>query len=223
MADENDIFEQINQSTQAGDRERTVELTNQALEQGYEVEQILDDGLIYAMDIIGDKFSRQEIFVPEMLIAAYAMKGAMEILRPILVETGAESRGVCIIGTVEGDLHDIGQSLVSMMWEGAGFEVYNLGTETTGEEFVEAIQKYKPHIVGMSALLTTTMMHMPENIKLFEEVGVRDKVKVMVGGAPISQEFADEMSADAYGPDAATATDQAKQLTAELPRDRWDG
>lgn len=211
-ANEAELLAQIQASTEEGDRDQTVALTQQALDQGLAATRILDDGLIAAMDIIGNRFSKGEIYVPEMLIAAHAMKGAMELLRPILTASGVESRGLCIIGTVEGDLHDIGQNLVHMMWEGAGFEVINLGTETTAEEFIEAINEHRPDIVGMSALLTTTMMHMPENIEAFKEASVLDQVRVMVGGAPVTQEYADEMGADAYGADAASAVELAKRL-----------
>lgn len=206
------LLAQIKASTEEGDRDQTVALTQQALDQGLAVERILDDGLIAAMDVVGSRFSKGEIYVPEMLISAYAMKGAMELLRPILTAAGVESRGICIIGTVEGDLHDIGQNLVHMMWEGAGFEVINLGTETSSEEFIAAIKAHQPDIVGMSALLTTTMIHMPENIQAFKEAGVLDQIRVMVGGAPVTQEYADEMKADAYGADAASAVDLAKRL-----------
>lgn len=214
------LIAELKASTIAGDRERTVQLTQEALDQGMEVAQILDDGLIAAMDVVGKQFSNGEIFVPEMLIAAHAMKGAMELIRPILVETGAKPRGKCLIGTVEGDLHDIGQNLVHMMWEGAGFEVINLGTDTTAAEFIEAIRIHRPTIVGMSALLTTTMVHMAENIKAFTEAGLRDQIKVMVGGAPVTQEYADEIGADAYGKDAATAVEKAKKLIDDAKRGR---
>lgn len=212
MADEQTLLADIQAATEAGERETTVALTQRALDQGIEVTRILDDALIAAMDVIGGRFSRGEIYVPEMLISAHAMKGAMELLRPILTETGVKARGRCLIGTVEGDMHDIGQNLVHMMWEGAGFEVINLGTETTAQEFIDAIKQYEPDVVGMSALLTTTMVHMPENIAAFKEAGVRDRVRVIVGGAPVTQEYADEMGADAYGKDAATAVEIVKAM-----------
>jgi 5-methyltetrahydrofolate--homocysteine methyltransferase len=192
--------------------EKAVELTQKALDEGKEAEQILNQALVPAMDIVGDQYDRGDKFVPEMLLAANAMKSAMVLLRPLLVESGVKMKGKIVIGTVEGDLHDIGQNLVSMMLEGAGYEVVNLGSETPSDEFVQAVKEHSPDILGMSAMLTTTMLHMPEVIDALKEAGLRDTVKVMIGGAPLTQDYADEIGADGYSPDAAAATKLADKL-----------
>ena len=196
--------------------EKTAELTQKALDDGLGAEEILDKALIPAMDIVGEQYERGEKYVPEMLLSAQAMKGAMKLLRPLLVSSGAKMKGRVVMGTVEGDLHDIGQNLVGMMLEGAGFEVYNLGAEVSAEEFVKGVKEHKANLVGLSALLTTTMLHMPEVIDALKEAGLRDQVKVMIGGAPVSQEYADEIGADGYAPDAASAVKLAERLVAEL-------
>jgi len=200
----------ISEALQRGDAEKVGELVKKALEENFAPKKILEDGLIKGMDIIGAKFKRNEVYVPEVLIAARAMRVGMEVLRPKLTETGVKSIGKVIIGTVKGDLHDIGKNLVKMMLEGAGFEVIDLGVDVSVEKFVEAVKEHQPNIIGMSALLTTTMVNMPEVIKALEVVGLRDKVKVMVGGAPITQNYADQIGADGYSPDAASAADKAK-------------
>ena len=192
--------------------ERAVELTKKALDEGKKAEDIMNSSLVLAMDIVGEQYDKGEKYVPEMLLSAKAMKAAMGLLRPLLVESGVEMKGKIAIGTVEGDLHDIGQNLVSMMLEGAGFEVINLGAETPADTFVESVKENKPDIVGMSALLTTTMLHMPEVIDALKEAGLRDQVRVMIGGAPVTQEYADEIGADGYAPDAASAVKLAKSL-----------
>jgi len=192
--------------------ERAVELTKKALDEGRKAEDIMNSSLVPAMDIVGEQYDKGEKYVPEMLLSAKAMKAAMGLLRPLLVESGVEMKGKIAIGTVEGDLHDIGQNLVSMMLEGAGFEVINLGAETPADTFVESVKENKPDIVGMSALLTTTMLHMPEVIDALKEAGLRDQVKVMIGGAPVTQEYADEIGADGYAPDAASAVKLANKL-----------
>jgi len=192
--------------------ERAVELTKKALDEGKKAEDIMNSSLVLAMDIVGEQYDKGEKYVPEMLLSAKAMKAAMELLRPLLVESGVKMRGKIAIGTVEGDLHDIGQNLVSMMLEGAGFEVINLGAETPADTFVESVKENKPDIVGMSALLTTTMLHMPEVIDALKEAGLRDQIKVMIGGAPVTQEYADEIGADGYAPDAASAVKLANKL-----------
>jgi len=168
------------------------------------------------MGIIGGKFKRNEVYVPEVLIAARAMHAGMDILRPKLVETGVKNIGKVAIGTVKGDLHDIGKNLVKMMLEGGGFEVIDLGTDVSVDKFVEAVKVDQPDIVGMSALLTTTttMVNMPEVVKALEAAGLRDKVKIMIGGAPITQNYADQIGADSYSPDAASAVDNAKTFVA---------
>ena len=206
------MLDKIKQSVLAGEMEGIAELTNQALTQGIKAGEILDQALTPAMDIVGREYEQGDRYVPEMLISAETMKGAVTILKPLLAEAGVKARGKLIIGTVEGDLHDIGKDLVAMMVEGAGFEVINLGAEITAEQFLNAVREHKPNIIGMSALLTTTMLHMPEVIDALKQAGLRDQVKVMIGGAPVTQEYADEIGADGYAPDAASATKLAKSL-----------
>jgi len=200
----------ISEVLQRGDAEKVGELVKKALEENFAPKKILEDGLIKGMDIIGAKFKKNEVYVPEVLIAARAMRVGMEVLRPKLTETGVKSIGKVIIGTVKGDLHDIGKNLVKMMLEGAGFEVVDLGVDVSAEKFVEAVKEHQPNIIGMSALLTTTMVNMVEVIKALDVAGLRDKVKVMVGGAPITQNYANQIGADGYSPDATSATDKAK-------------
>lgn len=187
-------------------------LTQKALEEGMDVMVVLNEGLIAGMSVVGDKFRRGEYFVPEVLLSARAMKAGMAILRPLLTETGAKPIGKVVLGTVRGDLHDIGKNLVGMMMEGAGFQVIDLGVQVKPEKFVQAVIEHQPQIVGMSALLTTTMPAMADTIKAFREAGIRDRVVVMIGGAPVTQEYADEIGADGYAPDAASAVEKAKEL-----------
>jgi len=196
--------------------EKTAKLTQKALDDGLGAGEILEGALIPAMDLVGEQYERGEKYVPEMLLSAHAMKGAMKLLRPLLVSSGAKMKGCVVMGTVEGDLHDIGQNLVGMMFEGAGFEVYNLGAEISAKEFVKGVREHEANLVGLSALLTTTMLHMSEVIDALKEAGLRDQVKVMIGGAPVSQEYADEIGADGYAPDAASAVKLAERLAAEL-------
>ncbi len=207
-----EILDQMAKELFAGNAKAVAELTQKALDEGFAPQEILTEGLIKGMNEVGVKFKANEIYVPEVLIAARAMKAGMEILRPKLAETGVKPVGQMVIGTVKGDLHDIGKNLVSMMMEGAGFEVIDLGIDVPAEKFIQAIKEHQPQLVGMSALLTTTMIQIRENIKAFQEAGVRDKVKVMIGGAPVTQKFADEVGADGYAPDAASAVDKAKEL-----------
>ena len=204
----------VSEALQRGDAEKVAELVKQALEENLTPKKILEDGLIKGMSIIGGKFKRNEVYVPEVLIAARAMHAGMDILRPSLVETGVKNIGKVAIGTVKGDLHDIGKNLVKMMLEGGGFEVIDLGTDVSVDEFVGAVKEHQPNIIGMSALLTTTMVNMPEVIKALKAAGLRDKVKVMIGGAPITQNYADQIGADCYSPDAASAVDNAKSFIA---------
>lgn len=208
-----DILEDLGQAVFDMDEDTTVELTEEAIDEGLDPEVILNDSLVPAMDEVGEEYEKGERYVPEMLLSAEAMKGAMELIRPLLAESGVEPAGIVVIGTVEGDLHDIGQNLVSMMLEGAGFEVINLGAETPAEEFVEAIKEHDANVLGMSALLTTTMTHMPDVIEALEEGGVRDQVDVAIGGAPVSQDYADEIGADGYAADAAAAVNLVKDMT----------
>jgi 5-methyltetrahydrofolate--homocysteine methyltransferase len=196
----------------AGNYQEMVEKTNAALAEGHSATEILNQGLMPGMDHIGQEFKAGSIFVPEVLRSAKAMQEAMNIIRPILVETGAEPAGRIILGTVKGDLHDIGKNLVAMMCEGAGFEVIDLGKNVDPETFLAAIAEHKPHILGMSALLTTTMTSMERTIQALIAAGKRQAVKVMVGGAPVNQEFADRIGADGYAPNAAAAADLAKTL-----------
>lgn len=187
-------------------------LTNQALEEGISAKEILDQGLMPGMDHVGVEFKAGNMFVPEVLRSAKTMSGSMEILKPILSESGVEMVGKVILGTVKGDLHDIGKNLVGMMCEGAGFDVVDLGKDISPEAFVEAVKEHNPDIVGMSALLTTTMRTMESTIKALEEAGLRDKVKVMVGGAPVTKDFAEKIGADAYASNAAAAAEMATKF-----------
>jgi len=206
------MLDKIKQAVLAGEMEGITELTNQALAQGIGARDILDQALTPAMDIVGEEYERGERYVPEMLISAETMKGSVAVLKPLLAEAGVEACGKVVIGTVEGDLHDIGKDLVAMMLEGAGFEVVNLGTEVTAQEFLKAAKEHNPDIIGMSALLTTTMIHMPEVIDALQQAGLREQIKVMIGGAPVTQGYADKIGADGYAPDAASATKLAKSL-----------
>jgi 5-methyltetrahydrofolate--homocysteine methyltransferase len=200
----------VSEALQRGDAEKVAELVKQALEENLTPKKILEDGLIEGMSIIGGKFKRNEVYVPEVLIAARAMHAGMDILRPKLVETGVKNIGKVAIGTVKGDLHDIGKNLVKMMLEGAGFEVIDLGADINADKFVKAVKEHQPNILCMSALLTTTMVNMTEVIKAIESAGLRDKLKIMIGGAPITQNYAEQITADGYSPDAASAVDKAK-------------
>jgi len=206
------MLEELKRAVLSGDDERAAELTKKALEEGIEPGKILNEALIPAMEIVGREYEEGERYVPEMLISAEAMKAAMEVLRPRLMETGVRLKGKVVIGTVEGDLHDIGKNLVAMMLEGAGFEVIDLGVEVTAERFIQAVREHKPDVLGMSALLTTTMIHMPEVIEALKEAGLREEVKVIVGGAPVTQEYAEKIGADGYAPDAASAVEVVKRL-----------
>jgi 5-methyltetrahydrofolate--homocysteine methyltransferase len=188
--------------------------TNAAVEEGLSAEEILNNGLMPGMDHVGVEFKAGNMFVPEVLRSAKAMQAAMSIIRPMLVETGTETKGTILLGTVAGDLHDIGKNLVGMMCEGAGFEIIDLGKDVEPETFVEAVKEHKPKILGMSALLTTTMRAMERTIKALDEAGVRDTVKIMIGGAPVTQSFAEDIGADGYAPNAASASDMAKQFAA---------
>ncbi len=209
-----DILEKIASNLYDGEEEVVAELVQKALDQDMTPEEILSGGLIAGMDVVGRDFKAGDLFVPEVLIAARAMHAGMNVLRPLLAEGEAASAGKYLIGTVKGDLHDIGKNLVKMMLEGAGFETIDLGTDVEPETFVEAVREHQPHLVGMSALLTTTMVNMKVTIEALEEAGLRDSVKIMIGGAPVTAAFAKEIGADAYAPDAASAVDQARELAA---------
>ena len=195
-----------------GDQNEVGRLTKQALEEGYSANTVLDDGLIPGMAVIGIKFRDNIIFVPEVLISARAMKAGMAHLEPILSASDMPPLGTIVMGTVKGDLHDIGKNLCIMMLRGAGFVVENLGVDTKPDEFLDAVLEHRAQIFGMSALLTTTMPNMGKTIQTFQEAGLRGQVKSMVGGAPVTQEFADEMGADGYGKDAIACVEKAKEL-----------
>jgi 5-methyltetrahydrofolate--homocysteine methyltransferase len=195
-----------------GDQNTAVQITKAALEEGMEAESILNEGLIGGMDVVGVRFKKNEIYIPEVLIAARAMKMAMEILEPELAEAGVQPIGKLVIGTVQGDLHDIGKNLVAMMLKGAGFDVIDLGVDVGPEKFVQRAKAADIHLVGMSALLTTTMPSMEKTITALKEAGI--SAKVMIGGAPVTQGYADKVGADGYAADAASAVDLAKGLVA---------
>jgi len=196
----------------SGNAPRSKELTQQAIDGGTEVQKILDDGLIAGMSEVGDRFKKNVFYVPEVLIAARAMNQAMEVLEPQLAKAGVEPVATVVLGTVKGDLHDIGKNLVAMMLKGGGFKVVDLGVDVAPENFVAAVQENDAKILGLSALLTTTMVGMKDVIDTVKKAAVADKVKTMIGGAPITQSFADEIGADGYAPDAASAVDKAKEL-----------
>jgi 5-methyltetrahydrofolate--homocysteine methyltransferase len=209
-----DIFQKMASSLYAGEDEEVAALVQQALDQGMSPAEILSNGLIAGMDEVGKDFKAGDLFVPEVLVAARAMSAGMGILRPLLAAGEVPSAGKYVIGTVKGDLHDIGKNLVKMMLEGAGFETIDLGTDVEAQAFVDAVREHQPEMVGMSALLTTTMVNMKTTIEALEEAGLRNSVKVMVGGAPVTAAFAEEIGADAYAPDAATAVEVARSLVA---------
>jgi corrinoid protein of di/trimethylamine methyltransferase len=207
-----EILQGLFDNTLVGNAPVVKELTEQGLELGMEPETLLYDALIPSLEEVGARFERGDFFVPEMLIAARAMQGALDILRPLLAETGAKPIGTFVMGTVKGDVHDIGKNLVNIMLEGAGFTVHDLGVNVPPEKFVEQVQEHEPDIVGFSAFLTTTMPMFKANINALEKSGLRDKVIVMVGGAPVTQEYADAVGADGYAADASTAVRLAKSL-----------
>ena len=195
-----------------GDQNTVGTLTKEALDKGYEANTVLDDGLISGMAVVGIKFRDNIIFVPEVLIAARAMKAGMTYIEPILSASDIPPLGIVIMGTVKGDLHDIGKNLCIMMLRGAGFVVHDLGVDTKPDEFIDAIVENEAKLVGMSALLTTTMPNMGRTIQAFEDEGLREEVRIMVGGAPVTQDFAEDMGADGYGKDAISCVDMAKEL-----------
>jgi 5-methyltetrahydrofolate--homocysteine methyltransferase len=207
-----EILKGLYDNTLIGNAPEVKQLTETGVADGMDPESMLYDALIPSLEEVGARFERGDFFVPEMLIAARAMQGALDILRPLLAETGAQTVGTYVMGTVKGDVHDIGKNLVNIMLEGAGFTVHDLGVNVAPEVFIEAINEHKPDIVGFSAFLTTTMPMFKANINALEKAGIRDNVIVMVGGAPVTQEYADKVGADAYAPDASTAVRIAKDL-----------
>lgn len=211
-----EILEIISAAIIAGKRDEIGKLTQVALDDGVSAQDILYNGLMSGMDYVSVQFKAGDMFVPEVMRSARTMSNSMDILKPILAETGVQMIGKILLGTVKGDLHDIGKNLVGMMCKGAGFDVIDLGINVEPETFVEAIKESQADMVGMSALLTTTMQSMGNTIKALEEAGVRDQVKIMVGGAPVNQSFADKIGADGYAPDAAMAADVAKELSGRV-------
>jgi methylmalonyl-CoA mutase cobalamin-binding domain/chain len=207
-----EILRGLYEDTLVGNAPSVKELTERGLEENIDPEVMLYDALIPSLEEVGARFERGDFFVPEMLIAARAMQGALDILRPLLAETGAKPIGTFVMGTVKGDVHDIGKNLVNIMLEGAGFTVHDLGVNVAPEKFVEQVEEHEPDIVGFSAFLTTTMPMFKANINALEKAGLRDKVIVMVGGAPVTQEYADAVGADGYAADASTAVRLAKDL-----------
>ena len=210
------ILTDISENMQKGKRKQVVALVQQALEEGIPPQQILDEGLLSAMDVVGVKFRNNEVFVPEVLVAARAMNAGAEILKAHMSEGSASSRGKIVLGTVKGDLHDIGKNLVRMMFEGKGFEVIDLGVDVDPEKFVTTAIEEDCKIIACSALLTTTMPAIGDVVKAVEAAGIRDKVKIMIGGAPVTQEFCDTIGADSYTKDAASAAAAAVELMEQL-------
>lgn len=205
-------FQDITEALIAGDGEKLQTLVNNQIEAGVSAKEILNDGLIAGMDIVGDKMENGDMFIPEVLMSAQAMGTVMEELKPLLAEGESSTVGKVILGTVKGDLHDIGKNLVKMMMESAGFEAIDLGVDISPEDFVTAVKENNPDVVGLSALLTTTMPMMKASIDCIEEAGLRDSLKIIVGGAPVNQEFADQIGADGYASDAGSASKLAKSL-----------
>jgi 5-methyltetrahydrofolate--homocysteine methyltransferase len=203
-------LDELRQSVIDGEEERTESLVKQSMAEGLPPEQILKEGLIAAMTEVGRLFEAGEYYVPEMLISARAMKSGLTLLRPQLAAANVQAVGKVVIGTVQGDLHDIGKNLVGMMLEGAGFEVIDLGVDVSAQKFVDAVKEYQPDLIGCSALLTTTMPRMKDVVEALKQSGLRDNVKVMIGGAPITDKYAHDIGADLYAPDAASAAARAK-------------
>ncbi len=208
------LLNDLTAAVAAGKRTDTVRLTQELLAAGTGPGTIVEQGLVPGMAIVGEQFKKNEIFVPEMLVAARAMKEALKLLEPLLAAAGIKPKYTVVVGTVQGDLHDIGKNLISMMWRGAGFAVVDLGTNVPPDKYLAAAQEHKAHLVGLSALLTTTMPAMKETVKILKAAGLPN-TKIMVGGAPITQAFADDIGADGYAADAGTAVDVAKKLVGE--------
>jgi corrinoid protein of di/trimethylamine methyltransferase len=210
-----DIFKTINGMVVDGKFNDIEEQVQQAVDAGTDLNRLINDALISAMDIVGERFSEGEIYVPEMLVSAKTMKLGLNIIKPLLQSGEIENRGTIVMGTVKGDLHDIGKNLVTMMMEGAGFKIIDIGVDVKIENLVEILKKEKADILGLSALLTTTMPEMQNVIAVLKEAGLRNHIKVIVGGAPIDQVFADKIGADGYGKDAAAAVQLARELMSE--------
>ena len=206
------VYEELAGALYKGKAADVKQLVEQCLSEGKTPGDILNEGMMPGMNRLGQDFKANKVFIPEVLIAAKAMHAGMDVLKPLLVETGVEPVGKAVIGTVEGDLHDIGKNLVGMMLEGAGFEVIDLGVDCNGEAFVNAVKEHGAQLVGLSALITTTMTAMGRIIKEFEDNNLRDQVKIMIGGAPVDQNYANDIGADGYAPDAASAVEKARDL-----------
>ncbi|HBV88767.1 B12-binding domain-containing protein [Desulfosporosinus sp.] len=207
-------YEELSQSIISGQLDRVKSLTQQAIGAGDNPVDIINQGLIPGMSVVGARFKSGQMYVPEVLMSARAMDAGMQLVKPLILTEDIPSAGKVVIGTVKGDLHDIGKNLVSMMLESAGYTVINVGVDAGPEKFLQAVKEHQPGVIGMSALLTTTMLAMKDTIELLKEEGLRDKVKVIIGGAPISQDFADEIGADGFAPDAGSAADLCKKLLA---------
>jgi 5-methyltetrahydrofolate--homocysteine methyltransferase len=206
------LYERISTAIMEGDADKIGSLVQKALDQGLAAKDILDNGMVVGMSEVGVRFKAGDMFVPEVLMSADAMQAGLHVLRPHLVASGVKLIGKIVMGTVKGDLHDIGKNLVNMMCEGAGFEIIDIGFNADPDKFIEAIKEHQPDVVGMSAMLTTTMRAMAHTIKAIEEAGLRDKVKIMVGGAPVDTAFAERIGADGYGSNAPAGSDLAKKL-----------
>jgi len=206
------ILEDIAIGVEKGDEVVVGDLTQKAIAEGIAAVDILDKGLVAGMNVVGEKFKNNEVFIPEVLVSARAMKAGMQKVRPLLTDANVRSKGKIVVATVKGDLHDIGKNIVGMLLEGAGYEVTDLGSDVSKEKIMEVVKKEEVDIIGMSALLTTTMTYMKEIIQAVNDANLKDKVKVIIGGAPISQSYADEIKADGYAPDAASAVDLVKGL-----------
>lgn len=209
------IFEELADEVQKGNSESVEELTKKALSQDISAEDILNNGLVAGMNIVSEKFKNNEIFIPEVLISAKSMYSGLGIIKPLLAEANVQSKGKVVIGTVKGDLHDIGKNIVAMLLQGAGFDVVDLGADVPKEKFLEFVKNERVDILGMSALLTTTMIYMKETIETLKNAGLRENVKVIIGGAPVTESYAAQIDADGYAPDAASAVDLTKRLLGE--------
>lgn len=205
-------LEDLSSAVISGNEKKVVELTKLAVEEKLAPASIINDALIPGMTVVGKRFKNNEMFVPEVLMSARAMNSGMELIKPLLSGGEVISKGTMVIGTVKGDLHDIGKNLVAMMFESAGYKVIDKGVDVSPDDFAQAVKEHNAQVVGLSALLTTTMLAMRDTIEVLKEEGLRDKVKVVIGGAPISQDFADEIGADGFAPDAATATELVDAL-----------
>jgi len=195
-----------------GDADQVFKLTNEAIEENIDVQDIINNGLVAGMDVIGERFKKNEIFIPEVMISAHAMRTGMEILKPLFSSSNLEPKGIVIIATVKGDVHDIGKNLVTMMFEGAGFKVIDLGIDIDATKVIKSVKEHQPDILALSTLLTTTMPYMKNIVNALSEEQLKDSIKIMIGGAAVNQEYADEIGADGYAKDASLAVDKAKEL-----------